>query len=268
LVLLALPPSIFGILSSQSEEGVAAWIRMKLGGCAEPMEKWEEFSQEEFEKSVKSGYGSWSQGPNTRIAGQSAKGPETPAEAARSQSEKIISRDNQTYFATTLTSDGPSRDLKPQDNWFVLMSGEWDVAYIVNAGRPDEALVAGEWTFTWINDGQAMQDVLSVPYQWSKPPPDMSPIRMTTIRMFNPKRQAWEGFHVLDGSMIYFGVTKTPGNQIMEHYQREGEPLVVWVYSDIKRDSFKVSVSSSNDQGASWTPVAELWCKRRETVIP
>ena len=128
--------------------------------------------------------------------------------------------------------------------------------------------MAGEWTFTWINDGQAIQDVLSVPYQWAEPSGDIPRIQMTTVRTYNPKRQAWEGFHVLNGAMIYFWVVKTPRNQIIERYQREGEPLIVWLYADLQPDSFKVTISQSTDNGNSWALLGELWCKRRSTVVP
>jgi hypothetical protein len=266
IMLFVLPAAGYGFISRHAEEGVAAWVRGKLGTCAEPMERWEEFDQEKFESKVKGGFSSWIEGANTRIAGQSAKGPETPEEAARPEEEKIIDRDNQTYFATTLMSSGPSADLKVQDNWYMLMNGEWDVAY-VSVGE-SQALMAGEWTFAWINNGQAIEDVLSVPYQWSKPPEGTAPIQMTTVRIHNPKRQAWEGFHVLDGSMVFFGATKTPHNQLMEHYKTEDGPLVVWHYEDVKRDSFKVTVSHSADNGATWVRVAELWCKRRQTIAP
>jgi hypothetical protein len=268
IVLLCIPPSVYAIISSYAEEGAVAWIRMKLGTCAEPMEKWEEFSQEQFEKEVKSGFNLWTSDENTRITGQSAKGPETEEEKARSESQKIIDRDNQTYFATTLMSSGPAKTLTPKDNWFGLMNGEWDVAYIVGAGTPEEVIVAGEWNFTWINNGQAMQDVLSVPYQWSKPSPGVAPIQMTTVRMPNLQRQNWEGFHILDGRMIYFGVVRTASNQIMEHYQLEGEPLMVWMYDDLEMASFKVTINQSTDNGATWTKVADIWAKRRSTVLP
>jgi hypothetical protein len=267
LVLLSLPLLIYSFLTSESDQGLYGWARARLGTCAEPREKWEEFSQEEFEKGVKGGYNSWSSSDNKRVTGQSAKGPDTPERAARPESEKIIERDNQTYFATSLMSEGPSKSLKPQDNWYMLMSGEWDVAWIIDAGTAQEKVVAGEWTFTWINNGQAVQDVLSVPYQWSKPPEGLTPIQITTVRMFNPKNGTWEGFHVMDGAMVYFAVSKTKTNQVMERYQLAGEPLVVWLYEEVKPDSFKVSVSHATEQGA-WVKVADLWCKRRRTVIP
>jgi hypothetical protein len=68
--------------------------------------------------------------------------------------------------------------------------------------------------------------------------------------------------------MIYFGVSKNPQNQIVELYQIEGGPLMAWLYSDVARDSFKVAISRSVNNGASYTVEAELWAKRRRTVLP
>ena len=266
LILVGLPASAYSIIYSQSEEGVAAYIRHRLGTCAEPREKWQEFSQEEFENKVKRGYSAWNSGDNTRVTGQSAKGPETPEEAAMTETEKLVSRDNQTYFATALTSSGPAKSLSPKDNWYATMGGEWDVAYIL--GGEGGALIAGEWTFSWINNGQAIEDVLSVPYQWGKPPEGVEPIQMTTVRMLNQKRGDWEGIHVIDGAMVYFRTAKAASGQIEERYQIEGAPMTLWTYSEVLQDSFKVTISQTTDQGATRRVVAELWCKRRQTVVP
>jgi hypothetical protein len=148
------------------------------------------------------------------------------------------------------------------------LEGEWDLAYIVGEGTSQETLTAGEWTFTWINNGQAVQDVLSVPYQWGEPAEGASPIQMTTIRMFNPKRQIWEGMHIMDGAMVFFAVTKNQTNQLIEHYQQDGGPLMVWLFDELTDQSFKVVISSSSNQGASWSKAAEIWAKRRQTVAP
>jgi hypothetical protein len=261
---------IWGLLSGQSEESLLSRAKNRLGleTCAEPRNKWDDFSQDDFEKRVRSGYTNWGKDKNTRVTGQSAKGPESPEEAGRSENEKLIRRDNQLYFSSSLVSSGPNKAIKPQDNWYSLMTGEWDVAYIINSGTPDETLIAGEWLFTWINNGQAIQDVLSVPYQWQKSPANFTPLQVTTTRMLNAKRSTWEGFHIMNSSLVYFGVTKTPQNQIMEHYQTEDGQLIVWLYSDLSSTSFKVTISQSADKGATYTKVGEMWTKRRETVIP
>jgi hypothetical protein len=270
LTILLLPSITWSVISSQTEEGLAAYLRDRLGlkSCADPRDMWEDFDQDEFERGVKNGYGNWNTPGLTRNVGQGSRGPETPEEAARPVEEKIVMQDTQSYFASTLMSYAPSQSLKPQDNWFILMPGEWDVAYITGQGTRDELILAGEWTFTWINDGQALQDVLSVPYRWQKPPADFQPIQSTSVRVFNPKLGLWEGFLIRDGHMFFFRASKNAEGKIVEHYQAEGGPLVVTVFSDFKPGSFKAAISQSTNNGASYSPVAEIWAKKRETVIP
>jgi hypothetical protein len=259
----------YAIISSQTDEGVWAWFSEKfnLAGCTEPRNMWDDFDQNEFESSVKSGYSEWNKNKNNRNVGQAVR-PETPQEAARSDSEKLLTRDNQSYFAATLTSSGPSKDIKPQDNWYSSLMGEWDVAYITGAQTAQEVVVAGEWTFAWINDGQALQDVLTVPYRWQSPPKGFTPVTTTTVRTFNPKKNQWEGFHIGDGQMVFFGAVRPTSTQIMEHYQPEGLPLTVWLFSEFTNDGFKVTINQSNNGGASYVKVADIWAKKRSTVIP
>jgi hypothetical protein len=165
-------------------------------------------------------------------------------------------------------SYSPSPSLKPQDNWYVLLPGEWDVAYVTGLGSRDERIVAGEWNFAWVNDGQALQDVLTVPYRWQKAPADFAPIQSTSARVFNPKLGHWDGFHIDDGHLIFFRASKNTQGRIMEHYQTEGGPLVVTVFSDFKPGSFKATISQSTNNGGNYTLVGEIWAKKREAVIP
>jgi hypothetical protein len=180
---------------------------------------------------------------------------------------RTIATDNRNYFASTLTSYGPSKALNPKDNLYIIMNGEWDVAYIRNPGTSEEQAIPGEWTFAWINDGQAIQDVLTVPYRWQSPPSGFKPVVATTVRIFNSSRTQWEGFHVINNQMIFFGVVKTDQNQIMEHFNVPDGPLTVWLYHDLEKDSFKVTVSESADGGLTYRKTAEVWAKRRDTTL-
>jgi hypothetical protein len=90
----------------------------------------------------------------------------------------------------------------------------------------------------------------------------------TTVRTYNSKRKQWEGFHISDNQMVFFGAIKPTQSQIMEHYQPEEAPLTVWLFSEINQDSFKVTVNQSNDRGASYVKIADIWAKKRTTVIP
>ncbi|MDR0354224.1 MAG: hypothetical protein LBJ64_00570 [Deltaproteobacteria bacterium] len=270
LIMLFLLPSVsFSILSSQTDDGVMEYLRQKLGldSCAEPRDMWEEFSQREFEQNVKSGYSKWNKLLNSRILGQSARGPETEDEAALSEREKMAEKDRRAYFADTLMDKGPSTQLQAKDNWFVTLPGEWDVAYISAPGTAEEQIIAGEWIFSWVNDGQALQDVLSVPYRWQKPPFGFRAIQSTGIRTFNAKHGFWEGFKILEGRLAYFRNIRTSTGQIMEQHKIDGGPLTVAVFGDFQVMSFQLTISESFDNGASYKVLAELWAKKREIYI-
>jgi hypothetical protein len=270
LCIIAIPSFVWNYLSSKTEQGLWAYLsdRFGLEKCAEPRNMWDEFNQKEFESGVRGGYDQWNKDGNTRMVGEDPNGPETPEQAARSEREKILAKDNKSYFASTLMSEKPSANLKPADNWYVMFPGEWDVAYIIDAGTDKEQIIAGEWTFTWINDGQALQDVLSVPYRWQDPPKGFEKIQSTSTRLFNPKLHVWEGFHILNSGFVFFRSARSQDGRIVEHYQTEGGPLVVTTFSDFTITSFKATLNESTNNGASYTKVAEIWAKKRGVIVP
>jgi hypothetical protein len=263
LVLLIGPPGIyalgFGDLGELLKGGLG---KFGLADCAEPRNRWDDYSQEDFEKNVRAGYASWQNNKSTRRIGESATGPESALMAARSPEQKMIHQDTQSFFAGSLMSDGPSKNLKAEDNWYKNLLGEWDLAWIQGEGSGDEKMTPGEWVFAWINNGEALQSVISLPNRWLKPPEGLTPINMTSVRHFNTGRKAWEGFHIQTGQMHYFGATFNQ-NQLVESYQIENGPIMVWVFEELQNDSFKVTISQSTDNGTSYTTLGQIWAKKR-----
>jgi hypothetical protein len=267
-LIIGLPSLGWNILSNRTEEGLYPYLKAKLSleSCADAKDMWDDFDQQEFESQVKGG--NWAKNGEKRKVGQSATGPETPEQAARTESQKILDNDSRAYFASSLMSTGPSSKLKNQDNWYVLFPGEWDIAYITGAGTNDEKILAGEWTFVWINDGQALQDVMSVPYRWQDAPSGVTPIQSTSTRVFNPKYNVWDGFHIIDNQLIFFRAAKDQGGKIVEHYQMEGGPLILTRFSDFTATSFKATISKTTDNGATYTKIADITAKKRNVFIP
>jgi hypothetical protein len=264
LVLLAGPPAVYSAGYGNLEDALKGGLaKFGLADCAEPRNRWDDFSQEDFENRVRAGYDSWQAKKSTRRVGESPTGPESPVMAARTPEQKLQSHDTRSFFAGSLMSDGPSKSLKAENNWYLSLAGEWEVAFIQGQGD-SEAITAGEWVFTWINEGEALEDVLSVPYRWLKPAQGQAAISMTTVRHFNVSKGAWEGFHIQKGHMYYFGSARNQGqNQIIESYQVEGGPIMIWVFENVQRDSFQVAISQSTDNGSSFQAVGRIWAKRR-----
>jgi hypothetical protein len=263
LLLLIGPPSVYligyGDLGDLMKGGMA---KFGLEHCAEPRNRWDDFNQDDFENYVRSGYTNWKDDKPTRRVGENPNGPESPLMAARSREQKLQYQDTRTYFASSLMSDGPSKTLKPDDNWYLRLNGEWEVAFIQGEGTPNERIIAGEWNYAWINNGEALQDVLTLPFRWLKPPAGVPPILITTIRHFNPIRNAWEGFHIQSGQMFYFGAVRNNA-KIVETYKIENGPIMVWVFDNMLNDSFQVTISQSVDNGSTYQTVGSLWAKKR-----
>ncbi|MDR2339990.1 MAG: zinc ribbon domain-containing protein [Deltaproteobacteria bacterium] len=265
ILLLLLPVGAYVIANYDSidwgsEGGLKDRLLLRLHSCADPQPKmWEEDDQEAQKKAVKAGYSSWKDNKRQRAMGQ---GQYDPDAEGMSEEELEARTDRRGYFATTLLADGPSKSLDPGDNWYGDLAGEWDVAYITGFGTPEENIVNGEWNFVWINGGDAMEDVLNVPYLW-----DMSkaeaPIRMTTIRTYNGTEKLWEGARVMPGRIAPFRAVRNQDGSIIENFVSPRGSHEFWVYANITKDSFQVYISETKDNGQSYDTIAEIWAKGR-----
>jgi hypothetical protein len=264
IVVIVGPPIIYAIgygdLSDLLKGGFG------LGSCAEPRNRWDEFTQEDFEKNVKAGYSSWQSLKPSRRVGEDPYGPESAAMASRTPEQKLQYQDSRSFFAGSLMSDGPSKALKAENNWYVGLAGEWDVAFIQTDSQGQEKITAGEWIFAWINGGDALEDVLAIPFRWLKPEKDQVSIIMTSVRHFNPTKGLWEGFHIQSGQMYYFEANRGQ-NQLMESYRLENGPIMVWVFENVQRESFQVAISQSNDNGGTFQQFGRIWAKKRAITI-
>jgi hypothetical protein len=237
--------------------------RIGLQHCADPPTKdmWEAGDSLEEAQAAKQGYAQWKDRARTRPGGQDPNGPETEEERNMTREQRAEREDRRNYFAASLMYDRPSANLSAEDNWYGAFAGEWDAAWITGSGTSDEKIVQGEWNFTWINGGEAFQDILSVPYLWeAKKGP--SPIRASTMRTFNKDSGGWEGVHLQGGRIFPFNASRNRDGNIFESYQ-DGQLLVTWVFYNITREGFQVSVNQTADGGRNYTMAAEIWAKRR-----
>jgi hypothetical protein len=246
------------------------FLRSKFGlsTLADPKPMWEEFDQDNFENNVRAGYINWKGNKSKRPLGQNPNGPESEAEKSLPEQAKAVARDNRSYFSNSLMASAPSKELKVNDNWYGQLTGEWDVAWTEGQGTADQKIIPGEWNISWINDGEAMQDLLNVPYRWQTKNYNREPIRRTSLRVFNKSRSAWEGFHAQAGQLLFFQTSKNPKGQLVESFRLDESTFEAWVFDEILSDSFKVTISQSTNQGQSYHQIGEIWAKRRGLDIP
>lgn len=66
-------------------------------------------------------------------------------------------------FEEALTSQGKHPSIPEEDNWFGPLVGTWDMEWIDGHGTEQERHVPGEWIFSWVLEGTAIQDIFICP---------------------------------------------------------------------------------------------------------
>jgi hypothetical protein len=238
--------------------------RMRLGlqSCADPpvRKMWETNDPAREKAVVRTGYASWTNQRKSRPAGQDATGPESPEAAAMSKEERAFRADRNNYFASSLFTSRPADTLSEEDNWYGTLVGEWDVAWLPEGNPAGPDVMNGEWNFMWINSGEAIQDILAIPYLWEK---RKNPLRTSTVRTHNEEGDHWEGARVQNGRIFPFRASRNADGNIFESYQTEPGVFVVWTFNAVTPDSFRVYVNQTSDNGKTYRLVAEIWAKKR-----
>jgi len=166
-------------------------------------------------------------------------------------------------FQNALISEFPKSELEEKLSLFGQFVGEWDFEGVFEKGTPDEWRVPGEWFFSWILDGTAIQDVFICPTRKEReinPHPDAE--YGTGIRFFNPSTDTWSVCYGLYGKMSVFEA-KQVENQIIVRNKDESEGLNQWVFSDVTTNAFHWQNRTSYDGGNTWCVNFELFARRK-----
>lgn len=149
------------------------------------------------------------------------------------------------HFVNELLSNRKNIAVPEEYNYFGKLIGSWQINYIDNKSA---SIIKGEWHFSWILDGMAIQDVIVLP----------NFERGTTLRIYNPKTNAWD---------IAYGFT---GRIIRLEARRQGEMIVLtnidderkkWVFVKIEGDNFHWQDVTVLDDG-QWYVNFDLYAKR------
>jgi len=166
-------------------------------------------------------------------------------------------------FQSALISEFPKRELQDKLNLFGQFVGDWDFEGVFEKGTPDEWRVPGEWLFSWILDGSAIQDVFICPSRKEReanPHPDAE--YGTSVRFFNPATDTWNVCYGLYGAMSVFEA-KQVEDQIIVRNKDESDGLNQWVFSDVTANSFHWQNRTSYDDGGTWCVNFELFARRK-----
>lgn len=164
-------------------------------------------------------------------------------------------------FVEALICKSKSNIIPKAQNLFGTLIGEWDFEWVDNHGTDKERHIKGEWIFSWILEGMAIQDIFICPSREERINNRQSDAEYgTTIRIYNPQSEAWD---------IFYGCT---GESTRLQARKEGEMVVLtevvsqkmkWVFSEIRENSFHWRNMRTED-GVTWKVQGELFASRRK----
>ena len=170
-------------------------------------------------------------------------------------------------FIQSLVSSSPHPSTYEKLKPYEPLIGDWDFNWVGHNQDGTTKKVPGEWFFSWILEGRAIQD------NWICP---SRPLRNTgeypagqygtTIRFYDEKEDivkvVWIG--AVNVQINLFEVLFS-NNQIIQQEIPIGQKsgLAKWVFSDIKPGSFKWEAFITENRGKNWKLTQEVFAERK-----
>lgn len=168
-------------------------------------------------------------------------------------------------FCEVLPSQVLSPDLNQNADIYGWLIGSWDIdATDYDLGATPRKS-KGEWHFSRVLEGRAIQDVFIVPVRGLREGVGKDRNRFgTTLRFYDPSIDAWRitwfnPIRAVKNELI----ARRKGNEIVQEGKLEDGTLIRWSFVDIKSGSFRWLGESSKDGGKTWVLDAEFLAKRK-----
>ena len=101
-------------------------------------------------------------------------------------------------FFEALKSEKKSIAIPEELNYFKKLIGSWQIDYV---DSNISHVIKGEWHFSWVLEGMAVQDVIVLPgFEYG-----------TTLRVYNPDTHAWDVAYCYTGRIMRFEARKKDG---------------------------------------------------------
>lgn len=166
-------------------------------------------------------------------------------------------------LAELLPADGPHPDRAHELELFGQFIGSWELEVrffdAAGASTPPES---AQWTFGWVLDGRAIQDVIVMAGAGGASAPGKR--RMgTTLRYFDRALGNWRIAFVGATTGVFVVLTGgTVGDEIhLEGPDVDGGPMI-WRFSEIGADRFHWMGWKSSDGGRTWWLEQEMHARR------
>lgn len=175
-----------------------------------------------------------------------------------------LDKEISSLFAGALLADKPYPPLAEELALFGQFVGRWemDIKFFDKEGHTIYHQ-PGEWIFSWVLGGMAVQDVLTNPAFQNDGPQGPTRRSGSTIRYYDSNLDLWRAVWVgpSAGFFIVLSGKLQVDKIVLKGSEAEGI-LNRWEFSEITANSFHWHGFISYDNGESWQLEQEMWGKR------
>jgi hypothetical protein len=168
-------------------------------------------------------------------------------------------------FVEALLASGPNPDHADDLELFGQFVGTWELDWTGYSRDGTETRARGEWLFSWVLDGRAVQDIWIVPSRAERDRGDDRPGEYgSTLRFYDARIEAWRCVWVGPsfGNIRVFTVRQTGDEIWLEGHNPDGHQLR-WIFSEITKTSFHWRDEVTEDEGSTWFLQEEMDVRRR-----
>ena len=160
------------------------------------------------------------------------------------------------YFIETLTSNSKSVELPEEFNYFGKLIGSWKFDYV---DHNISCSTKGEWHFSWILEGMAVQDVIILPSRETRTEiPHPLTEYGTTLRVYNPATHTWDIAYCYTGRIMRFEARKQDDIIVLTNIEDERRK---WVFAKIEDERFHWQDVTVTEDG-EWDVKFDLYARR------
>ncbi len=149
------------------------------------------------------------------------------------------------HFFEALASSERHQALPEEYDYFGKLIGSWNIDYVDSR---DSRVLKGEWHFSRVLEGMAVQDVIVLPgFEYG-----------TTLRVYNPGTHAWDIAYCYTGRIMRFEARKQGDIIVLTGVEDERRK---WVFAKIEDDYFHWQDVTVRDDG-EWEVRFDLYARR------
>jgi len=165
-------------------------------------------------------------------------------------------------FLSALVSQEPHPDLPLEQRIFAPFIGSWDL--VVTWYAEDGSIRRrenGEWHFSWVLEGRAVQDIWIVPPR-SERHNHQDPYEYgTSLRFFDPALGAWRSTWIGPSQRaVHVFIARQSGDEVVLETELEDTGRMSWIFSGITDTNF--TWRNQRETATGWLLTQEFQARR------